>query len=125
MRVQPLEPAPLEVEIRSGSRIAVRQIQAGEQHAVDRGLDVAALRIVRLTRQSAPGFMDRADPAEDGDPVPTPLAMPDRTIAKVAKSRFGELVLRRLQFLETEDVGLGSASQCSRTGSLPLIPFTL
>ena len=51
MADQPLDPGELVVEFRSGLRVAVRRVERGDQHAVDRGLDVAALRVVRIARQ--------------------------------------------------------------------------
>jgi len=61
MRGELLEPFQLVVEFRSGLRIAVRQIEACDQDAVDRGLEVARLGVpgiagqrVRVTTGSPP-----------------------------------------------------------------------
>ena len=105
---QPLEPAQLVVELRPGPRIAVGQVEAADQDAVDRRLDVAALRVVGIAGQAAPRLVDLADAAEDRDAVPALLAVPDRVVAQVADRRFGKLLLRRLQFLQADDVGLRS-----------------
>ena len=52
MRPQPPEPVELVVEFRPGLRIAVRQIDAGDDDAVDGGLDVARLVIVAVAGQA-------------------------------------------------------------------------
>jgi len=48
VRPQPPEPVELGVEFRARLRIAVRQIDAGEDDAVDGGLDVAGLVVVAV-----------------------------------------------------------------------------
>ena len=53
---QPVEPAQLVIELRSRRGIAVRQIQASDDHAVDRRLDVAAVRVVGVARQAPADF---------------------------------------------------------------------
>ena len=60
---QPVEPAQLVIEFRSRRRIAVGQIQAPENRAVDRRLDVAAMgvgRIARHPRRISTGWASRA-----------------------------------------------------------------
>ena len=47
---QAVEPAQLVVEFRPGARIAIGEVEAGNQHAVDRGLDIAAMAVVRIPR---------------------------------------------------------------------------
>ena len=42
MRLQPFVPGQLVLEFRAGLRVAVRRIEAGDDDAVDRRLDVAA-----------------------------------------------------------------------------------
>ena len=104
---QPLEPAQLVVELRPGRRIAVGQIEAADQHAVHRRLDVAAVRVVGVARQAAPG-LDRLGAArEDGDAVPALLAVPDRAVAGLADRGFREPLVRGLQLLQADDVRLG------------------
>jgi hypothetical protein len=47
--VQLTEPAQLVIE-RAGRRISVGQIQATNQHPINRRLDVAAMRIIQIAR---------------------------------------------------------------------------
>ena len=48
MRAQSLEPVELVVEFRSGLRIAVRKVNAGDDDAFDRRLDIARFLIVAI-----------------------------------------------------------------------------
>src|SRR5690606_27514080 len=99
----------LEVELRSGPRIAVGQVEAADQQAVHRGLEIAAVAVVgivpRQPGEPAPGLVNLADPAEDRHPVPTRLAMPDRFVAEVADRSLGELLVGRLELLQADDLG--------------------
>jgi hypothetical protein len=45
---QPIEPAQLVIELGARSRISVGQIQAANQHAIHRRLDVSAVRILQI-----------------------------------------------------------------------------
>ena len=125
MRRQAFEPAQLVVEFRAGRRIAVGQIEAADQHAVHRRLDIAAVRVIRIARQAAPGLDRVGTSREDGDAVPALLAVPDRAVAGAPDRGLRELLVRRLQLLQADHVRLGLASQRSRTGSRPLMPLTL
>ena len=71
MGEQPLEPAQLEAEFLAFYRIAVRRVEAGDQEAVDRGLDVAAVEVVIVARKRAPGLDHPLAAGQNGDPVPT------------------------------------------------------
>jgi integrase len=52
MFCQSVEPAQLVLELRSRSGIAVRQIEASDNYAVDRPVDVAAVRIPLMQRRA-------------------------------------------------------------------------
>ena len=68
--VQPLHPAQLVVEFRTRLRVAVGQIEAADDDAVDCRLDVAAMVVVRIARQAAP-VLHRLDAAgQDRHAVP-------------------------------------------------------
>jgi hypothetical protein len=67
---QALEPFQLVVELRSGLRIAIGQVQAADDDPVHRGLDVAAVQVIRIAGQAAPAFDRFAAAGEDRDPVP-------------------------------------------------------
>ena len=104
--LEPLEPTQLVVEFRAGRRIAVRQVQAADQDAVDGGLDVAAVGVVRIARQSASREDRRRVPGEDGDAVPAFLSMPDSLVTRLLKLASRKAVVRRFEFLQADDVGL-------------------
>jgi TolA-binding protein len=55
--IQAPEPAEFIVELRAGRWVAIRQMQASDQHAVDGRLYIAALIVVGVARKAAP---DRA-----------------------------------------------------------------
>ena len=50
---EPGEPSKLVVEFRAGCWIAVREIQAADQHALHGGLDVPAVGVIGVARQAA------------------------------------------------------------------------
>ena len=60
---------------------------------------------VLASRQTAPHLHRRFAFREDGDTVMRALAMPDRTVARVFESARRKLLVARLDFLETHDVG--------------------
>src|SRR4051794_20260954 len=88
MLCQPIEPAQLVIELRSRSGIAVWQIEASDDHAVDRRFDVAAVRIVRIARQAPADFHRLGGPRQDRHAVPAFLPMPDRAITGSPDSGF-------------------------------------
>ena len=73
---QPLHPDELVFEFRSWLGVAVRCIEIRNQHAIDRCFDVAALRIVGITRQRSARDNGLAAAGEDGDAVPRLLPPP-------------------------------------------------
>ena len=100
---QPLEPTQLEAEFLAFHRIAVRHIEAADQEAVDRSLDVAAVQVVLVAGESAARFDQRLAARENGDPVPAFLPMPDRLVARRADGAEGKGL--RFEFLQADDVG--------------------
>src|SRR5207244_12871865 len=81
VRAQPREPGELGVEFRPGLRVAVRQIDAGDDDAAHGGLDVACFAIAGVARQRI-ADQDRLGIAgEDGNPVPGLLPAPHRAVA--------------------------------------------
>ena len=108
MRDQPLEPAQLVIELRPGRGIAVGQIEAADQQPVDRGLDIAAVqsssdrRAGRAASRSAPrrgrGWRRRSSSSGRA----RSRHSPPRAIGAV-----GKFLVRRLQLLQADDIGLG------------------
>ena len=106
VEAQPLEPGELVVEFRAGLRVAVGRIDAGDEDAVDGGLDVAGLDVGSVAGQGGAGE-DRLDTArEDGDAVPGALALPDGMVAGTGEVGCREALLVGLQLLQAGDVGL-------------------
>src|SRR5690554_4819456 len=104
MGLKPAEPGELEIEFGPRTRIAIRQIETGNEHPVDRCLYIAALAIGRIARQAAAGLVNFANSAEQRHAVPAALAMPDRLIAGALDLSSRKLVLGRFELLKTYDV---------------------
>jgi hypothetical protein len=122
---EPVKPSQLEIELRTGRRIAIRQVKAADQQAIDSRLDVAAVGIVRIAGQPAPGFDGIGSARQDRDAVPAFLPMPNRAVAGVADRAFWELVLRRLQFLQADDVGRSLIEPAQKYGEPAVDPIDI
>ncbi len=102
---QPLHPAQFVIELRAGRRIAVRQIQACEQHIVERGFDVAAVHVVGITGQHATHFDRSGAFREDGHAIPALLPVPDHLVPGIADCVDGKFFVRCFQLLQTNHIG--------------------
>ena len=109
MRPQPSEPVELVIEFRPGLRIAVRQIDAGDDDAVDGGLDIARLVIIAIAGQRGSGQYRLGVARQDGDAVPGLLSAPHRAVAGFLDRQNRELGIGRFQFLQTDDFGFSRA----------------
>jgi hypothetical protein len=67
-------------------------------------LEVAALVVGGIARQSAPPFYGLRALREDGDAVPRALAMPDRAVARSANVAARKSRVERLELLEAGDI---------------------
>ena len=104
---QTLEPSQLVVEFRTRPRIAVGQVDRSEDHARYRRLDVAGLRVGRVAGKIDGGDHRLASAAsQDRDAVPAALPAPRRGVTRVAQSVDGKGALLRLEFLQTDHIGL-------------------
>ncbi len=106
MRVETRHPLELVIIFGARPRVAIGQIETGDEDAADRRLDIAALFVARIAGKAAARFVEFADAAEHRDAVPAALAVPDDVVARVADRGFRKFLLRRLEFLEADDVGL-------------------
>src|ERR1039458_7761083 len=97
---KPLEPTEFVIELRTGRRGAVGKIQAANQNVADLRLNIAAVDVVRIAREPATTFNGIETARNNGDAVPALLAMPNRTIARLANSCFWKFLLWCLQFLK-------------------------
>ncbi len=117
---QPIEPGQLVVEFRAGLRIAVGQIDRGDEDAADGRFDVAALPVARIARQLHAG-QDRLGIArQDGDTVPGALAAMHGEVAGALDRGRGKRLVRGLQFLQAHDIRLGCLQPLQQEGKAPL-----
>src|SRR3974390_1835905 len=105
MRQQAVEPTQLIFELRTRGRIAVGQVKAADHDAADFGLDIAAVKIIRIAGKCSPDLLGISIPSEYGDPVPALLSVPDHSVSSVSNGGLRKLLLGRLKFLETYDIG--------------------
>lgn len=70
--------------------IAIGQVEASDQHAVDSRFDIAAVLIVGVTRESTSRFDRLSAAAEDRNAVPAFLAVPYGAIAGLLQRKLGE-----------------------------------
>ncbi len=85
-------------------RFALPRVEP-DPDAVDRTFEVPAVRVVRVAGQPASGLNWFAGPRQDGDAVPCLLPVPDRVVPRLLDRVGGELLLRRLEFLQARHVG--------------------
>ncbi len=102
---QALEPRELVVEFRTRLGVAIRKVEARHAQAVHLRLEVAAL-LVRGVARKAAADLDRVGATrEDGDAVPGPLPVPERTVARALELRGGKRRIDPLELLQAGDVG--------------------
>lgn len=105
--LEALEPAKLVVEFWPGRRVAVRKIEASDDYAIHCSLDVTNLIAVRVPGQDT-AHLDRLTIArQDRHPIPGFLPTPHRTIARFLDRSSRKLFIRRLKFLQADDIGGG------------------
>ncbi len=86
------QPRELGVEFRSRLRIAVGRVQASDQDAVDRGLEIARVGVLGVARQVASNGDGIGAAREDGDAVVSrPLRFPEGSVPPRPVSRSGEI----------------------------------
>src|SRR5580704_375334 len=101
---QAIEPTEFVIELGPRRRIAVGEIKAADDDAIDPRLDVAAVRVLGIARQAATTLDRFATARENRNAIPAFLAMPDWRVAGFADRRFREFILRCLQFLKAGDI---------------------
>ncbi len=108
MSDQSFEPGKLVVEFRSGLRIAVRQIDAADNNAINRSLDVTALLVRRISRKLVATDVDLMPAGQDGNAIPRSLAFPRGAVPGLLDGLQRKRQLLRFQLLQADDVRLGS-----------------
>ena len=125
MRAQSLEPVELVVEFRSGLRIAVRKVDAGDDDAFDRRLDIARFLIVAIAGKGGAG-QDRIGLArQNGDAVPGLLSVPHRAIAGLVDRGTGKSASVDFNSCRQTTSGFAARNQRNRFGSRRLILLML
>jgi len=103
---EPPEPCELVVEFRARLRIAVRQIEAADDDAIDGGFDVARLFVVAVPGQLVADRHRIGVARQDGDAVPAFLSAPHRAIAGLVDGFDRKILIGRFQLLQGHDIGL-------------------
>ena len=116
VRQQALHPPELVRKFRARLGIAVRRIERGDEHAVDRGLDVPALTVGWVTGELIARQDGLSVAGKDGDAVPRFLAPPDRAISGLLDCAFREVAVGSLQLLKRDDVRLGRLEPRQKIG---------
>src|SRR5215471_16701166 len=106
MPPQPFQPVQLVVEFRSGLGIAVRRIEARNDHAANGGFNVTRLTICRVAGQFGPDQDGIGFARQNGDAVPGPLSSPDRAVTCLFDRAKWKFVLGGLELLQADNVGL-------------------
>jgi hypothetical protein len=104
---EPFKPAELIIEFGARRWIAIGQVETANHKPVYIGLDVAAVRIVSIARQTAPTFYGIYSAGKDCNAVVRPLTVPDRAVSGIADSIQRKLFVRGFEFLKANDVVLG------------------
>lgn len=85
---------------------SVRKIKAADDHAIDGSLDVTAVTVVGVARKAAACLARLLIPDKDRNAIPALLTMPDGAVAGTLDFPAGKLLVRRLEFLQTDDIRL-------------------
>src|SRR6185312_5483286 len=88
-------------------RIAVRQVDAADDDPADLGLEITAVGVVGIARQTAPPFDGHFATGEDGDAVVALLPVPDAAVARSFDGGRRKPVIGGLDLLQAGDVGRG------------------
>src|SRR2546421_12843597 len=97
VRDQALEPRQLVIELRTGLRVAVRQIEAGDDNAVHRSFDITALVVGGIAGQPAANLHRLAALGEDRHAVPGALTVPDGAVSGAPDFSGGEAAVERFE----------------------------
>src|SRR4051794_2372384 len=97
---QPFQPRKFIFELGPRLRIPVGRIDAADQDAADRRLDVAALLVRRISGKRVARDDRLSAPGKDANAIPSLLALPDRVIAGSVYRIQWKIGLRRFKLLE-------------------------
>ena len=106
-----VHPRKLVSELRAGLRIAVRSVQAADDHAVRGGLEVPALRVGWIAGQFAASLHRLSSPWPGSRHHSTTADRPIERRNRRLRSAGAGTFIRDLELLQADDVGFGAASQ--------------
>ena len=101
---QAAEPFQFVIKLRAGLRISIGQVEAADEHSIDRRLQIAAVGIGFVARQTPSGLNGIGASGQNRHAVPGLLAMPKGSVPGVLE-RVGREV-EGFEFLEAGDVRL-------------------
>src|ERR1700722_1315809 len=103
VRQESPQPSELVIKFWTGLRVPVGRIKRSDDDPIYCRFDVPALGVGWVAGQLTQG-LDRFPFREDGDPVPCLLTSPDRLVSRVFDCLRRKLSIRRLEFLQADDV---------------------
>jgi hypothetical protein len=103
---QPFEPRQFVSELRSGLRIAVGQVNAGDENTTNSRFHVPSLMVVIITRKLCASQKRLLFTGKNCHTVPGAFTHPDRFISGGPQSVDWKVMLLGLEFLETDHFGL-------------------
>ena len=106
MVVEPLHPGELVGKLVRIHGVAVGQIDRGDAHTADHGLDVARLGVIIVARQRRDDILD-GTLGEDGDAVVALLSHDCGIVAEITDLELGKAFGDGLDFLQQRNVGRG------------------
>src|SRR5690554_4140829 len=104
MRDKPAEPVQLVLELRPWCRVAVRQIEAADEDALNGRLNVSAVQVKRVTRQPASRFHGSGITGQDRNTIPALLTVPDGAVAGALDRSDRKAFVRRFQLLQADHI---------------------
>jgi hypothetical protein len=103
---QTLEPPQLVIKLWSGRRIAVGKIKTSDNEGTDTCFYVATVEVIGVAQQPPLRFDRVPSSRKNSHTVIAFLSVPNHAVTRFADRPFWKFVLRRLELLETGDVGL-------------------
>src|SRR5688572_10151152 len=106
MTPKTFHPRKFVVELWAGLRIAIWQVDRGNNYALDCTFDVSALSVRRVTRQPSAYQLRRPIFRQNGDAIPLLLAQPNGAIPATGNGFLRKILCEYFQFLQTDNVRL-------------------
>jgi hypothetical protein len=108
MGAQALEPSELVIEFGTGLGVSIGSVDRGDEHAIDRRLEIPAL-LIGGCRLASPSESQPEPIALESHTVPATLVAANRMISCLLDCLRRKLGVRGFELLKAHDVGLGFA----------------